>query len=493
LPCRISPEKQWFFSKHPVAKELRPLAHFHSGRGCLPVSLDHNNMTVVNFNPMKKVLLITTLAIASVPLSAQETDPNEDLKKPARSSFHYQMTSVTQWVGDFKSNYVSDQSFLSLEKRTTLSATFFAGYRLAKNTELYVNPEMAGGGGLSGVFGIASFPNAEAMRTGKQAPFYYVARLFVKHTFALGQEKDWQEDGVNTLAGYVPRKRIVLTVGKMALTDYFDANSFSHDGRTQFFNWSVGTQGAYDFAADNKAYTQGAVLEYVNLTGWKFRYSFAQLSSRANGPTFNWNMGVANHQVVEIEKPFSVVPGKQGILRVLAYQGLNKYGRFANAIDENGVAIPLDQLHTVVGKKYGVGVNLEQSLSENIGFFARSSWNNGVYETWSYTEIDQSITGGFVFSGKLWKREDDKFGIAGGMNGISTAHRNYLKAGGTGILLGDGTLNYGSEQVFETYYSLRFNKNIWATVDYQFCINPGYNKDRGPVWNMVGLRVHAEL
>jgi high affinity Mn2+ porin len=309
----------------------------------------------------------------------------------------------------------------------------------------------------------------------------------------LTDEKDWQEDGVNSLAGYVPRKRIVLTVGKMALTDYFDANSLSHDGRTQFFNWSVGTQGAYDFAADNKAYTQGVVVEYVNLTGWKFRYSFAQLSSKANGPTFNWNMGVANHQVVEVEKPFSIVAGKRGTLRVLAYQGMNKYGRFASAIDENGVAIPLDQLHTTVNKKYGVGINIEQTVTDNIGFFARSSWNNGAYETWSYTEIDQSLTGGVVFSGKLWKREGDKFGIAGGINGISSAHRNYLKAGGTGILLGDGNLDYGAEQVFETYYSLRFHENIWVTGDYQFCINPGYNKDRGPVWNLVGLRVHAEF
>jgi high affinity Mn2+ porin len=441
---------------------------------------------------MRKLLSLESFICITYSVLAQESDLKEEEKKPARTSFHFQTTSVTQWVGDFKSPYAGDQSFLSREKRTTLSVTYFAGYRLEKNTELFINPEMAGGGGLSGVFGVASFPNAEAMRTGKQAPFNYVARLFARHTFALTDEKTWQDDGVNTIAGYVPNKRIVLTVGKMALTDYFDANSFSHDGRTQFFNWSVGTQGAYDFAADNKAYTQGAVLEYIS-SAWKIRYAFAQLSSQANGPTFNWNMGVANHQVIEVEKPFYAIYGRPGVLRVLAYQGLNHYARFASAIDENGVAIPLSDLHFAINKKYGVGVNVEQALSEDIGFFARTSWNNGAYETWSYTEIDQSLTAGAVFSGRMWKRPNDKAGIGGGINGISTAHRNYLKAGGSGILLGDGNLNYGAEQVFEVYYSLRFHQNIWVSGDYQFCINPGYNKDRGPVWNLVGLRVHAEF
>ena len=35
--------------------------------------------------------------------------------------------------------------------------------------------------------------------------------------------------------------------------------------------------------------------------------------------------------------------------------------------------------------------------------------------------------------------------------------------------------------------------NIWLTADYQFCVNPGYNKDRqGPV-NIFSVRLHARI
>jgi high affinity Mn2+ porin len=440
----------------------------------------------IKSEPKMKKLLTGILSILLLQAFGQETE-----LKPSRSTFHFQTTTVTQWVGKFNAAYTGSQSFLPEETKTTLSTTFFIGYRLAKNTELIVNPEIAGGSGVSGVFGMASFPNAEAMRTGQQAPFYYVARAFVRQTIPLTEEKEWVGDGINTLAGYVPTKRLVITVGKMALTDFFDANTYSHDGRTQFFNWSIGTQGAYDFAADNKAYTQGVVVELVN-ANWKLRYSFAQLSTTANGKYFNWNMASANHQVIEIEKKAYWNDHYPLTVRLMGYKGLNNYGVYTEATSDGSV-IPLEDVQTKTHIKYGLGLNVEQPISENSGLFARASWNNGLYQTWSYTEIDQSATIGASFSGHAWKRPTDRFGIAAGANGISKSHREYLRNGGTGILLGDGSLNYGVEQVFETFYSLKFNQNVWITGDYQFCINPGYNKDRGPVWSIIGLRMHAEF
>jgi high affinity Mn2+ porin len=434
------------------------------------------------------LILATSLKVVG---QSASSNPIQEERTAKRSTFHFQTTTVTQWVDEFKSPYAGDQSFLTNENKTTLSSTFFLGYRLAKNTEIIFNPEMAGGGGVSGVFGMASFPNAEAMRTGKQAPFYYIARAMVRQTIPLTKETEWVGDGFNTIAGYVPTERLVVTVGKMALTDFFDGNSYSHDGRTQFFNWSLGTQGAYDFAADNKAYTQGLVVELIK-KNWKLRYAFAQLSTLANGPYFNWDMASANHQVVEVEKKIKLAPTGPATVRLMGYRGFNKYGVFSQAL-ESGQALPLDEVQSEANAKYGLGVNIEQPLSENSGLFARASWNNGLYETWSYTEIDQSATIGASFSGHAWKRPNDRLGIGAGINGISESHQAYLKAGGKGILLGDGTLNYGTEQVFETFYSLKFNQNIWITGDYQFCINPGYNQDRGPVWNIIGVRIHAEF
>ncbi len=444
-------------------------------------------MTLYPKNQFKILALVCALAIPAA-VHAQDQEPEQ---KPAKSSFHFQTTALPQWVGSFKSPYTGSQSFVPNDKRMTVSATYFAAYRLFKRTEVVINPEMAGGVGLSGVFGVASFPNAEAMRTGKQAPFFYVARAFVRHTIPLSSEETWQDDGVNTLAGFQAKERLVISVGKFAVTDYVDGNSYSHDGRTQFFNWSIGTQGAYDFAADNKAYTQGIMLELIK-ENWKLRYSFAQLSIDPNGPKFNWDMKTANHQVIELEKPFHLISGKTGVVRIMGYMSANKYGVFTEAI-ESGVALPFDGLRNQVHFKTGVGLNMEQPLTENSGIFARASFNNGKYETWSYTQIDQSATAGFLTTGKSWSRPEDKFGIAAGVNGISKAHAAYLAGGGYGILLGDSKLNYGRETVFETFYSFKFQEHVWVSGDYQFCINPGYNRDRGPIWNIVGLRIHVEF
>ncbi len=63
-----------------------------------------------------------------------------------------------------------------------------------------------------------------------------------------------------------------------------------------------------------------------------------------------------------------------------------------------------------------------------------------------------------------------------------------------GILIGDGHLNYGSEKIIETYYSYSVHAldHLSLSLDYQYVINPAYNRERGPV-SIFGVRVHAEF
>ena len=42
--------------------------------------------------------------------------------------------------------------------------------------------------------------------------------------------------------------------------------------------------------------------------------------------------------------------------------------------------------------KYGYVVNLEQAVADDIGLFARWSWNNGKTEIMSFTDIDASLS-----------------------------------------------------------------------------------------------------
>ncbi|WP_366938563.1 carbohydrate porin [Bradyrhizobium sp.] len=139
----------------------------------------------------------------------------------------------------------------------------------------------------------------------------------------------------------------------------------------------------------------------------------------------------------------------------------------------------------------GISMNLEQQLMDNVGFFARAGWADGHKEPYEFTDIDHTVAAGFSLSGKLWGRDDDVFGIAGVVNGISNVHQAFLNAGGLGILVGDGQLPHpGDEGILETYYSFPwFASKI--TLDYQLIVNPAYNRDRGPA-SVFGVRVHSQ-
>ena len=94
--------------------------------------------------------------------------------------------------------------------------------------------------------------------------------------------------------------------------------------------------------------------------------------------------------------------------------------------------------------------------------------------------------------GTSWGRPLDRIGVAGAINALSPEHRAFIAAGGLGILIGDGQLNYREEKIFETYYSIGFDKWTFLTLDYQFIANPAYNADRGPV-SIYTARFHASF
>jgi high affinity Mn2+ porin len=171
-------------------------------------------------------------------------------------------------------------------------------------------------------------------------------------------------------------------------------------------------------------------------------------------------------------------------------------GNYRKAIDwgkENSTAPDITKVEAEGRTKLGFGINIEQELNSNIGFFLRAGWNDGQNETWMFTEIDRSLSLGVNLTGEKWKRKDDNLGIALIINGLSAPHLDYLNAGGYGFIIGDGKLNYAMENIFECYYSYKLKGNsFWISPDYQFVLNPAYNKDRGPV-NIFGIRVHVEI
>jgi high affinity Mn2+ porin len=141
----------------------------------------------------------------------------------------------------------------------------------------------------------------------------------------------------------------------------------------------------------------------------------------------------------------------------------------------------------------GLGVSIDQELASDFGVFFRASWRDGQSEVWQFTDVDRNMSAGLQLKGQHWRRPNDTIGIAGILSAITSAHRDFLAAGGLGPVVGDGQLpHYANEKVLELYYNLALNTHLFLTTDFQWAENPGYNPDRGPI-PIISGRAHFEF
>ncbi|MGE5159749.1 MAG: carbohydrate porin [Gemmatimonas sp.] len=425
--------------------------------------------------------------------SAASADAKPALPESNDWNVHSQTTFLPQGYPSFHSPYAGTNSLPGRSQlQTTWTTTAFLGVRLWDGGEFYFNPEVAQGFGLNGTLGVAGFPNGEAQKAGAEYPKIRAQRYYLKQTWGLGGEQEEVADGPNQLPGKRDIDRVTLVVGRFSIGDFLDNNAYAHDPRADFMNWALWEAGAYDFPADLPGYTRGAMVE-LNRKDWAVRGAFVEVPSQPNSDTLTFKTGGA---VVEFEERHKIFdqPGK---IRLGAFgnQGVSGNYRQALAIeatdptqDINGVMASIRH----VNPKYGFYANLEQQVVKDVGVFARVSWNDGQNEILSFTDIDRGLSGGVSLKGSYWGRDNDTLGIGGAINGLSTAHRNFLAAGGLGLLIGDGRLNYSPEQILEAYYAYQVTKNFTVTADYQFIANPAYNADRGPV-SVFSCRLHGEF
>lgn len=179
---------------------------------------------------------------------------------------HAQTTYLFQSDPPFTSPYVGPHSLIPGQSRETWDATFYVGLRLWAGAELWIDPEIDQGFGLSDTLGVAGFPSGEAYKVGESYPYARIPRFFVRDTITLGGANEKLEAGANQFAGSQTANRIVLTLGKFAVTDVFDTNKYAHDPRTDWMNWALVDTGSFDYAADAWGYTYGAAIEVV---GWQ--------------------------------------------------------------------------------------------------------------------------------------------------------------------------------------------------------------------------------
>lgn len=411
-----------------------------------------------------------------------------------RWNLWYQATSIGQYHGTFRSPYEGSNSLRDAPERdVSLTTTVFFGLRLDPDTQVYLDPEIAGGRGFSGVSGIADFPNGEMPRVQGAAPTPYLARLYVMHDFGFGSGRENVESDANQLAGSRPSTRYTVIAGRFALTDFFDNNRYTHDPRTQFMAWGIMYNGAWDYAADTRGYTWGWLHEF-RTRRWSLRYASAAEPKTANGLRFDRRLFRDRSDVFEGEADYQL-EGHAGAVRALSFLNHSQAGSYGAALAlaaQAGSVPDVTATRRPGTLKYGFGLNLEQELTRDAGVFARLGWNDGKTETWAFTAIDRLASGGISVRGTRWKRPFDTAASAFTVGGISAVHARYLARGGADFIVGDGALRYGPEYVSESYYRARVCPGLFATLDLQRVVNPAYNRDRGPVW-IPSVRVHLEF
>jgi len=406
---------------------------------------------------------------------------------------HGQLTFVEQGYFGFRSPYQGPNSLSgSTQFQDTVSATAFLGLRLWEGGEVYVDPEIDQGFGLSQTLGVAGFPNGEAQKASYPDPRLNVDRLFLRQTFGLGGEQTTVEDGPNRLPATYDVSRLTVTVGRLSVGDAFLLNTYASDPRTQFLNWNIYGGGSYDWTMDRPGWTWGAIVDF-NQPSWALRAGYFLENTVSNGNSYDLEIPTHGQYTVEPELRYSLLtrPGK---LRLFGWVSRANMGSYADA-----VAMPLttpgypDITQTrQVRTNYGFVANVEQSITDDLGVFSRASYSPGLVEVMGWTDCDESVSLGTVLRGTAYRRPDDAIGVAGVVEGLSPEARSYFAAGGTGIVIGDGRLDYRPEEILEAYYAFGIARWVTLTLDYQLVANPGYNADRGPV-SIYAARLHAEL
>jgi high affinity Mn2+ porin len=406
-----------------------------------------------------------------------------------------QANFIFQTHPDFRALYSGPHSLSPrYEKATSRLMTLYTGARLGNSTELLVDIEEAGGAALTTGLGLAGNTDLDIVRNPLLSKAPYLGRGMIHKVFALSQDKVENPRNPFSLFEELPRRRLELRFGKFSMPDFFDVNSVASDTHFQFLNWTLDNNGAWDYAADTRGYTVGVTADYED-RNWGFRFAEALMPKVANGIDLVWKPWQAHAENFEYELRHGVIPHKAGAVRLLAYTNYANMGVYRDQVMTAAAehTTPDITAHPWrITSKYGFGINLEQNLTHYLTAFARFGWDNGKTESFAYTEVDQTFAEGVGANGAWWHRRQDRAGLAFVSNAIKKDHQNYLAGGGLGFLLGDGKLNYGRENIVESYYTVHVWRGIYLAPGLQHINNPGYNRDRGPVI-VPSFRAHVEF
>ncbi len=443
------------------------------------------------------------------------SDHNLHDLKDERWNIYSQATYITQVKDAFPAAYTNlngtpNSLTPNTERSFTATYTAYLGLKAWQGGEFYVAPEMISELPLSGLKGVGgSIYNFELQKNGSENATWYLPRALYRQTIELGGAPIQMQSGAMQLGGTTTSRRFVFTGGNFSILDIFDKNTYAANLRQQFFNMAFMTNAAYDFAADARGYTTGFAGE-LYLDNWAFRFARIAGPMDPNDLPVNFDLLNFYGDQIELEHQHSLF-GQPGVVRLLAYRNRENMGSWMDAmtafktdLTKNATtcnSFNYDSLNATAPDlcwarkpniKMGIGINMEQKVTEDLGLFFRGMISDGKTEVYSYTSSDQSISFGAALKGFRWGRAKDSLGLGYAASWLSKEHVAYLNMGGIDGFIGDGKINYHPEQVVDLYYQCHVFKSTWLSLDYQHLANPAYNADRGPV-DIYGGRVHFEF
>ena len=490
-------------------------------------------LTTFDLTPtLKIILLFATLTVTSI--QAEEAANYPESYHQDESSFmgllshlglhnledeswnaYIQGTYISQWQPAFSAAYTnlngSPNSLLPIAQNSfTATVTPYLSLRLWKGAAFYAAPEMISELPLSNLKGLGGeIQNFELQKTGSEHSTWYLGRSYYRQSISFGGTSTQVTSAPLQLGGTTDSRRFVFSAGRLSVLDIFDKNTYAGDLRHQFFNMAFMANSAYDFAADARGYSNGLAGE-LYFDNWALRLARFDVPTIPNGLSLYYNLFAHYGDQVEVEHKH-VIKGRPGAIKLLGYRNLVNAGKFSDAIaiyqanpaknattctspgySSQNASSPGLCWARETNTKVGIGLNMEQSITEDIGTFFRGMYSDGKTEADNYTSADRSLSFGAAMRGNRWGRQKDSLGLGYAQSMLSSSHIQFLSMGGVDQFVGDGAIDYKPERVVDIYYQLHFISSTWLSADYQHITNPGYNAARGPV-DVYGLRIHLEF
>lgn len=234
--------------------------------------------------------------------------------------------------------------------------------------------------------------------------------------------------------------RLVVTLGKIGLTDYFDNNSVANNETAQFL------AGAFVNSAVLGAPSYGPGMRVTARLGDQFSFGLGYGSGDTTGSN------IIDHGFGIAELGYKLKMGE-----------LEGNYRFYGSLD--GSLPVVDGIKIVKDNTWGTGLSIDQQLTGELTLFGRFGWHDkDAYVTRS------AWSAGFQYTGPIPQRKDDLAGFAYGQ-----------------ILINNAT---AQEKLFEAYYKVKVSDQLAMSPHFQYLMNPLADKS---VDNVFVASLRAQL